>query len=165
MHPRTLLFKLYLSLVRPHLDYAVQFWCPYYKMDINLLESVQRRMTKIIHNIRHLEYPDRLKVLGLHSLERRRCRGDMIEAFKWNNGINKGDISEVLKMKEESMTRSNGFKLDKFRFKKDIGKYRYWFGNRVVDLWNSLPPTVINSNSVDSFKTTLDSHMGSLGWI
>ena len=56
----------------------------------------------------------------------------MIEVFKWKNGINKGDRSKVLKMKEECITRSNGFKLDKYRFKKDIGKY--WFGNRVVDL-------------------------------
>ena len=39
------------------------------------------RMTKMIPNVRHLEYPGRLKALGLHSLERRRCRGDMIEFF------------------------------------------------------------------------------------
>ena len=56
----------------------------------------------------------------------------MIEDFKWKKGINKSDISEVLNMKEKSITRSNGFKLDKFKFKKDIGKY--WFENRVVDL-------------------------------
>ena len=88
----------------------------------------------------------------------------MIEVFKWKMGINKGDdISEVLKMKDEGITRSNGFKLDKFKFKKDIGKN--WFGNKVVDLWNSLPPAVINSNSIDSFKTKLDYHMGSLDWI
>ena len=87
----------------------------------------------------------------------------MLEVFKWKEGINTGDISEVLKMKEEGITRSNGFKLDEFRFKKDIGKY--WFGNRVVDLWNTLPPAVINSNTVGSFKTRMDSHMGSLGWI
>ena len=87
----------------------------------------------------------------------------MIEVFKWKNGINKGDISELLKMKEEGITRSNGFKLDNLRFKKDVGKY--WFGNRVVDQWNSLPPAVINYNSIDSFKTRLDSCMGSLGWI
>ena len=64
-------------------------------------------------------------------------------------------------MKEEGIARSNGFKLDKFKFKKDIGKY--WFGNTVVDLWNSLPPAVINSNSIDCFKTKLDSRMWSLG--
>ena len=83
-----------------------------------------------------------------------------MEFFKWKKGINKGDINEVLKMKE-GITRSNSYKLDKLRFKKDIGKY--WFGNRVM--WNSLPPAVINSNSIDSFKTKLDSHMESLGWI
>ena len=85
----------------------------------------------------------------------------MINFFKWKEGINKGYISEVLKMKDEGITRSNGFKLDKFKFKKDIGKY--WFGNRVVDLWNSLLPSIINSNSIDSFKTKLDSHMERLG--
>ena len=68
----------------------------------------------MIHNIRHLEYPDRLKALDLHSLERRRCRGDKMEVFKWKKGINKGDINEVFKLKEEGITRSNGFKLDKF---------------------------------------------------
>ena len=86
----------------------------------------------------------------------------MIEAFKWKNGINNGISVEVLKMKE-GITRSNGFKLDKFRFKKDIGKR--WFENRVVDLWDSLPPAIINSNSITSYKTKLDSHIESLGWI
>ena len=44
------ILKLYLALVRSHLDYAVQFWSPYYRMDIGLLESVQRRMIKMIVN-------------------------------------------------------------------------------------------------------------------
>ena len=63
-------------------------------------------------------------------------------------------------MKEDGITQCNGFKLDKFKFKKDIGTH--WFGNRVVDLWNSLPPAAINSNSIDSFKTRLESglHLG-----
>ena len=87
----------------------------------------------------------------------------MIEVFKWKKEINKGDINEVLKMKEEGITRSNGFKLDKFRFKKDIGKY--WFGNRVVDMWINLPLAVINSYSIDSFKTKLNSRMESLDWV
>ena len=42
------ILKLYLALVRPYLDYAVQFWSPYYRMDIGLLESLKRKMTKII---------------------------------------------------------------------------------------------------------------------
>ena len=73
----------------------------------------------------------------------------MIEVFKWKEGINKGDMSERGTKEEEGITRSNGFKLDKFKNSRKMwGKY--WFEN---DLWNSLPPAIINSNSIDSFKT------------
>ena len=157
------ILKLYLALVRPHLDYAVQFWSPYYRMDIEALESIQRRMTKMIYNIRNLSYEERLKKLNLHSLERRRVRGDMIEVFKWFKGINKGDINLVLKINNQGRTRSNGFKLDKFRFRKEIG--RNWFGNRVVDQWNRLPYYVVSANSLDTFKNRLDSYMTEDGWV
>ena len=59
----------YLALVRPHLDYAAQFWSPYYKKNIGSLEAAQRRMTKMIQGLRNLSYKDRLKRLNLHSLE------------------------------------------------------------------------------------------------
>ena len=152
-----------MTLVRPHLDYAVQFWSPYYRMDIECLERVQRRMTKMIHNIRHLSYEDRLKSLNLHSLERRRVRGDMIEVYKWFKGLNKGDISKVLKINSGDRTRSNGFKLDKFRFRRELG--RNWFGNRVVDEWNRLPDQIINARSLNSFKNKIDQYMSERGWI
>jgi len=77
------ILQLYLTLIRPYLDYAVQFWSPCFRMDINSLESIQRRMSNMIHSIRNLSYEDRLKSLKLHSLERCRVRGDMIEMFKW----------------------------------------------------------------------------------
>ena len=141
------ILKLYLSLVRPHLDYAVQFWSPYYRMDINRLESIQRRMTKMIQGIRNLEYKDRLKRLKLHSLERRRVRGDLIEVFKWVKGFNKGDINKVLIVSGPGITRTNGYKLEKFRFKKELGKH--WFTNRVVDEWNRLSGHVVGATTID----------------
>ena len=132
-------------------------------MDINSLESIQRRMTKIIHNIRHLPYEERLKQLHLHSLERRRVRGDLIETYKWIKGINKGDINKVLKFSSQKRTRSNGFKLDKFRFHREIG--RHWYGNRVVDEWNKLPKEIVSAETVVSFKNRLDKHMDGKGWV
>ena len=46
----------------------------------------------------------------------------MIEVYKWVKGFNQGDINRVLIVQEQGRTRNNGYKLDKFRFKKDIGK-------------------------------------------
>ena len=79
-----------------HLDYGVQFWSSYYRMDIRLLESVQRRMTNMIAGMDYITYENRLlKRLNLHLLERCRVREDLIEAvFKWFRRINKGNINK-----------------------------------------------------------------------
>ena len=151
------ILKLYLALVRPHLDYAVQFWSPHYRKDINLIESVQRRMTKRIQGMRDIPYDRRLKMLNLHSLERRRLRGDLIEVFKWYRGYNKGDVNRILRISNQDRTRNNGFKLEKSRYKKEIGKN--WFSNRVVDKWNALSGQVVSARTIESFKTRLDRHM------
>ena len=87
----------------------------------------------------------------------------MIEIYKWFRGINKGDINKVLKIGSQDRTRNNGFKLNKFRFRKEIG--RNWFGNRVVDTWNRLPNSVVGANSLDAFKNRLDKHMTDVGWV
>ena len=105
----------------------------------------------------NIPYERRLKLLNLHSLERRRIRGDMIEVFKWQKGYNKGDVDKIIKVSEQTRTRNNGFKLEKVRFQREIG--RHWFSNRVVDYWNGLSGQIVSVESLGSFKRRLDQGM------
>ena len=72
-----LIILLYKTIVRPHLEYCIQAWRPYRKKDIDILERVQRRATKMIQKLRNISYEIRLT-----TLETRRLRGDQIEVFK-----------------------------------------------------------------------------------
>ena len=76
---KQLIVPLYKAIVRPHLEHCIQAWRPYRKKDIDKLERIQRRATKMIPELRDLSYESRLLQFGLTTLETRRLRGDQIE--------------------------------------------------------------------------------------
>ena len=145
--------KLYKSIVRPHLEYSVQAWSPYLKKDIIKLERIQRRATKMIPNLRHIPYEERLEKTKLFPLEWRRLRGDLIETFKIFNKINNTDCNKLFELSDNSL-RNNGLKLKFKRFQGETA--RHTFTRRIPRSWNGLPMEVIASSSVRRFKTQLD---------
>ena len=145
---------LYKSMVRSHLDYCSSVWAPYMKGDIEALERVQKRATKLIPALQHLPYSDRLRACGLTTLNFRRIRGDIIETYKILSGKYDADVVPFMNNACTFRTRGNDMRLQKVRFKYDLRKY--CFTNRVVNIWNSLPNWVVTADSTNIFKTRLD---------
>src|SRR6266516_3583587 len=93
------------------------------------------------------------KITGLPTLEARGNRGDLIEVFKMLNGFSKVDYKHYFQLVDNSKPRGNKYKLVKSRSRLDIRKY--FFSQRVVNEWNKLPDSVVEAESVNSFKTNM----------
>ena len=141
------------------MEFAIQAWSPYLKKDIMKLEKVQRRATKLVPSLSHLPYEERLQRLGLTTLEQRRTRGDMIETFKILKGIDRIKTESPFLVLDDRQqgTRGHCMKLVKPRHRTQ--KRNEFFPSRVVDKWNNLPETVIQSENINQFKRRFDKYM------
>ena len=128
-------------------------WSPAYKKDKFLIERVQHRFTRMISELADLQYSDRLVLLGLWSLEERRNRADLIEAFKMISGIST-PLLESMELSSINNLRGHNMKLKKNRSHLDVRKF--FFSERLVNRWNSLDPDVVCAKSVNVSKKGLD---------
>ena len=137
---------IYCSYIRSHLEYCIHAWSPYYRKDIQTLEKVQQRATKLVRRLKNLPYEERLRKLKLYPLEQRRLRGDLIETFKILSGKERIDPAIFFRAASSKNLRGNSKKLYKQRSR--LLLRQNFFSQRVVNYWNSLPNAVVEANSI-----------------
>jgi hypothetical protein len=150
----TFMKKMFVTRVRPILEYNSEIWNPSFKKDIDKIESVQRTFTKKIHSLKDLSYNERLVACGLELLELRRLKRDLILVFKIFRNLIDLDFNSFFYLAHLSGTRGHRYKL----YPKFVKSSRalFSFSHRVVHAWNSLPVLVIESRTLQTFKLRLN---------
>ena len=140
-----------------NLNISSVVWSPHQLGDIELLERVQRRFTKVPRKLKNLSYEERREQLKLKSLEERRLRSDMIEAYKIVNGIE----TVLFEAESHGFVRQSAPRAGKRpqlrrEVVKSCNQRHNFFFNRIVNNWNTLPDEIVASKSANSFKRRLD---------
>ena len=147
---------LFMSHVRPILEYGQPAFHPILKQDSRRLENVQRRGSKLVAGLKNFSYEERLTKLDMFTLEHRRHRADLIYTWRVTHGVLDNEFSRFFEFDTEKTTRGHHLKLFKrrrFRLNPMIT-----LSTRVINAWNALPEDVVSAESETVFKRKLDQH-------
>ena len=154
--------KLYITYVRPHLEYAAPVWNPWLSCDIDLLEKVQQRAVNMISGLQADTYEGKLAELGLDTLKTRRTKLDLIQTFKILKNIDNVSHSVWFKKCSDNfnrVTRISSYPDNLCRMKISKTDIRQnFFSQRVINSWNALPDDIKDLRTVKTFKEAINNH-------
>ena len=158
---RHVFVRLYKTYVRCLVEYASPSWSPWTAADIAMVEKVQKRFVSLIPGLTG-NYEERLQQLGLQTLETRRHRSDMVATFKIIKGIDHEDSNKWFNTYGNSarITRMASYPDNIIAKHSNTDTRRYFFTNRVVNMWNNLPSELKDRRTVHSFKKGYDDLYG-----
>ena len=159
---------LYKSMVRPHLEFSSCVWNPHHKYNIDALERVQRRATKLVPELRDLTYTERLQKLNLETLHYRRTKADLLEVYRITNGhhhLNQHCRCEKCPSKtmlQPTLSRNTRGNSKKMQIQVGTGPRKHFFSQRISPFWNSLSEKTVTSQNINSFKNNLNSEIAGM---
>ena len=146
--------------MRPHLEFASVAWSPWFEADKAVLEKIQQRAVAMISGLKGDSYEERLRELGLTTLEERRHQADMVQTFKILRGFDKVK-SDTWFQRVETTGRVTRSAADPLNLRQQAARLeirRNFFSNRVIEAWNEVPSEIKNARTVQSFKRAYRAH-------
>lgn len=151
---KVFMVRMFCTKVRPILEYACESWSPYNLCDIDAIEQVQRSFTKRISGLKNLPYGERLELCGLEPLELRRLKRDLTLVFRIISKEVNLNFDDFFTFSPYASTRGHSKKL--YPRKSKTNRFLGFFSLRVINFWNKLPESVINSPNTSIFKSRLN---------
>ena len=157
---------IYKALVRPQVEYATPVWCPTLKMDIEAIEGVQHRATKLIPSIASLSYEERLQHLKLPTLQYRRLRQDLIFIYKHSHQLIDLDTKTQCPvcppdhdMLTPTLSINNRGHAHKYQIHHHQGVRNKFLSARVLNTWNNLDKKTVQVSTVNAFKNKISTDL------
>jgi len=148
-----LLVRAFIVYVRPIVEYNSVIWSPQTVHDIEEIERVQRRFTKRLPGLKTYSYTTRLNQLKLPSLELQCLHIDLIMCYKIVFGLVDVNFDDFFQHSTAVTTRGYPFKL--FKEHSHVNTRKFFFSQRVINVWNSLSTETVDFSSLRSFKRTI----------